>query len=184
MTGERIPAVLLTGGASRRMGRDKATIVVRGETLAARAARVLREVCAPCVEVGPGASPLPALREDPPGSGPLVAFLTGVDALGATGPVFLLAVDMPFVDERTVRFVVERPGSHSVVPVVASRPQYACARWSAAAIERARASRARALQALVGEDAELLDERAWSGVLAPETFLDADTPDDLASLAP
>ena len=166
------------------MGRDKATIVVRGETLAARAARALRAVCAPCIEVGPGASPLRFVREDPPGSGPLVAFLTGVDALGATGPVFLLAVDMPFVDERTVRFVVGRPGSHSVVPVAAGRPQYACARWSAAAIERARASRARALHELVGGDAELLDERAWSRVLVPEAFLDADTPEDLASLAP
>ena len=54
--------ILLTGGASRRMGTDKATIVVGGETLARRTARLLSAVCDPAVEVGPGASDLPAVR--------------------------------------------------------------------------------------------------------------------------
>jgi molybdopterin-guanine dinucleotide biosynthesis protein A len=184
LSAARIPGVLLTGGRSARMGRDKATIVVRGETLAARAARVLRAVCAPCVEAGDGGSGLPAVREEPPGSGPLAAFLAGVDALGATGPVFLLAVDLPHVDERAVRLLASRPGTHSVVPVVAGRHQYACARWSAAAIARARASGSAALGALMGDDVELLDEAAWRGVLAPGVFRDVDTPGDLASLGP
>ena len=55
----RLPALLLTGGASRRMGTDKATIEFRGETLAARAARVLAEVCDPVIEVGTGVTRLP-----------------------------------------------------------------------------------------------------------------------------
>ena len=74
--------VLLTGGASRRMGTDKARLVVNGETLAARSARVLTAVCDPVVEVGPGVSGLPAVLEEPPGAGPLVALLAGVGALG------------------------------------------------------------------------------------------------------
>ena len=37
----QMAGVLLTGGASSRMGTDKARLVVNGETLAARAARVL-----------------------------------------------------------------------------------------------------------------------------------------------
>ncbi len=69
--------VLLTGGASRRMATDKATIVWRGETLAARAARVLTAVCDPVIEVGPGATQLPCVREHPAGSGPLAAFVAG-----------------------------------------------------------------------------------------------------------
>ena len=46
----------MTGGASRRLGRDKATLMYQGETLAVRAARVLSEVCDPVIEVGPGVS--------------------------------------------------------------------------------------------------------------------------------
>src|SRR5215471_13260160 len=37
--------VVLAGGASRRMGRDKASLAVNGEPLAARAARLLLGVC-------------------------------------------------------------------------------------------------------------------------------------------
>ena len=52
----RRPGLLLTGGASRRLGTDKATIVWQGETLAVRAAVVLAQVCAPVLEVGPASN--------------------------------------------------------------------------------------------------------------------------------
>ena len=61
----QLAGVLLTGGASRRMGTDKARLVVDGETLAARSARVLAAVCEPVIEVGPGVSGLPAVEEEP-----------------------------------------------------------------------------------------------------------------------
>src|SRR5438105_2544862 len=57
--------VLLTGGASRRMGLDKATLVVDGETFAQRAARVLTAACDPVIEVGSGVTVLPCAREEP-----------------------------------------------------------------------------------------------------------------------
>ena len=68
-----IGGLLLTGGASRRMGTDKALIEVDGQRLVDRAAAVLGAVADPVIEVGPGWSELPAVREDPPGSGPLAA---------------------------------------------------------------------------------------------------------------
>jgi len=54
--------VLLTGGSSRRLGFDKATVMVGDETLAERAARVLSAVCSPVIEVGPGRSGMPVIR--------------------------------------------------------------------------------------------------------------------------
>ena len=82
-TMRQMAGVLLTGGASRRMGTDKARLVVNGETLAARAARVLvGRVRSGRSRSGPSVSGLPAVQEDPPGAGPLVALLAGVGALG------------------------------------------------------------------------------------------------------
>jgi molybdopterin-guanine dinucleotide biosynthesis protein A len=173
--------VLLTGGASRRFGTDKATLLVDGETLARRSGRVLASVCDPVIEVGSGVSSLPSVREDPAGSGPLAAFLAGIDALGIDGPAVLLGCDLPFVDEATIGWVARYNGSGSVVPVVAAREQYACSRWSVAAIERAReafAAGARALGALTdfGDVVRVpADDRA-------RALADVDTPNDATRL--
>nr|MDP9020189.1 NTP transferase domain-containing protein [Actinomycetota bacterium] len=58
-----VAGLLLTGGASRRMGRDKALLAVHGLPLAQRTAGVLAAVVAPVLEVGPGRSTLPAVQE-------------------------------------------------------------------------------------------------------------------------
>ena len=101
-----VAGVLLTGGSSRRMGRDKATMVVRGEQLATRTARVLSAVCDPVVEVGRGVTELKCVREYPPGSGPLAALVAGADEL-AVDEVLLLACDYPFIDEPVLRLLAD-----------------------------------------------------------------------------
>jgi len=126
--------ILLTGGASRRMGTDKATLVIGGEALAVRTARVLAGVCDPAVEVGGGASGLPFTREYPAGGGPLAALRAGSEFLGAQGPIVVVACDLPRLTESALRRIADRPGAGSVVPVVAGREQWACARWSPEAL--------------------------------------------------
>jgi molybdopterin-guanine dinucleotide biosynthesis protein A len=177
--------VLLTGGASRRMGTDKARLVVAGETLAARAARVLGAACDPVIEVGPGLSGLPAVEEEPPGAGPLVALLAGVGALGNPRAVVLLACDLPFVEPALVQLLVEYPGWGTVVPVVDGRFQYACARYGHAAFDEAAAAvrtGVSALRAVAGADCEYLTEEQWGAVVTARAFADVDTPDDLERL--
>jgi molybdenum cofactor guanylyltransferase len=175
--------VLLTGGASRRMGLDKATLVIAGETLAQRTARVLTAACAPVIEVGSGVTNLLCAREDPPGEGPLAGFLAGASALAlaSDAAIVLLACDLPFVDDAVVRMLVEHPGNGSVVPTVEGKKQYACSRWSAAAIASARVAFAqgeRAMRALLGAgDAAFVVADTHARALA-----DVDTPDDLARL--
>ena len=177
--------VLLTGGASRRMGVDKTRLLVNGETLAARSARVLAAVCDPVVEVGPGVSGLPAVREDPPGAGPLVALLAGVGALGRPRSVILLACDLPNISPDLLRLLVEWPGSGTVIPVVDGRFQYACARYGPAAFDEARASLRHGLTSLreiAGSDCEYVSEADWGRVASALTFADVDTPEDLRRL--
>ena len=83
--------LLLTGGASRRMGHDKATCLSwQARTLARRTARLLAATTTPTFEIGPGHSGLPRVTEDPPGAGPLAAVAAGQRRLrGRSGPARL-----------------------------------------------------------------------------------------------
>ena len=177
--------VLLTGGASRRMATDKASIQWRGETLAARAARVLGEVCEPVVEVGSGVSALAHVREDPPGSGPLAALVAGAKALASRGPIVLLACDLPFVEAPLLALLADWPGRGTVVPLVDDRLQYACARYGTDALDRAVAALARgdrSLRVLVDSNCDELTEAQWRTVGPSNALADVDTPDDLRRL--
>jgi molybdopterin-guanine dinucleotide biosynthesis protein A len=168
------------------MGIDKATLVVDGETLAARAARVLTSVCDPVVEVGPGVTELRSVREEPPGSGPLAALIAGVDALVPHGAVLLLACDLPFVEAPLLRLLAEWPGEGTVIPMAGDRLQYACARYGAAALDDARAqlvTGASSLRDAAGiTDCDHVDEAVWRTVAGENALADVDTPDDLVRL--
>jgi molybdopterin-guanine dinucleotide biosynthesis protein A len=90
--------IVLTGGASRRLGQDKATVHLGGRRLVDRLlADVPAEV--PVVVVGPtldGLSrPVTFVREDPAGSGPLAGIGAGAAAV-STPYVGVIAADMPF----------------------------------------------------------------------------------------
>ena len=90
--------LVLTGGASRRLGRDKATTHIGGRRLVDRLlAEVPAEVAV--VVVGPTLDGLPRrvilVREDPPGSGPLAGIGAGLAEV-STPYVGVIAADLPF----------------------------------------------------------------------------------------
>ena len=179
--------ILLTGGRSRRMGVDKASLVVDGETLAVRAGRLLATVCEPTLELGDGASGLDHVREAPAGAGPLAALAAAGVTLrgrGFTGPALVLAVDLPAVGEPLLRWLRDRPGTATVVPRVDGRLQPVCARYGADALVAADSlvvAGVRALHDLFDVvDHEVVEESAWCAVATPESFLDVDTPADAA----
>lgn len=176
---EGVAGLLLTGGASRRMGADKASLVVEGMSLAERTAGVLAAVVAPVLEVGPGRSPLPAVEESSAGEGPLAAAAAGFRALaerGHSGPVVVVATDLPRLSVEAVHRLASHPSAGSVVPRVGGRAQWLAARWSPRAVGRAPAlvlGGERAMNALA-DDVVWLDATEWAGDLA-----DVDTPADL-----
>jgi molybdenum cofactor guanylyltransferase len=102
--------VVLAGGRSRRMGRDKALVEVGGRPLAAIAAGALAEAGASDIAViGGDAEALAALglhvhADDHPGEGPLGAIITALD-WAPEGIVVVLACDMPTIDANSVRAV-------------------------------------------------------------------------------
>ena len=190
---DAIGGLLLTGGASRRMGEDKALIEVGGRRLVDHAAALLTAVADPVIEVGPGWSGLPAVREDPPGSGPLAALGAGAGALraaGHDGAVLVLAVDMPRVGVELLRFLAGRPGTTTAVPRAGGHPQPMCARYGPdvlAAVDERLAAGGRSLRDLLETLAasgavSWVEPEEWEPVAGPEAFADVDTPEDLRRL--
>lgn len=182
--------LVLTGGGSRRMGRDKAAIEVGGVTLAKRTAQLLAEATSLAVEVGPGRTGLPHVVENPAGAGPLAAIVAGwgelVQRSGDKRPVVVLACDLPELTLPLVRWLADHPCRATLVPVVAGSPQPLAARWSVADLERAVAALAageRRVGSALGPDAVYAGEEEW-GTLAPASALsDVDTPEALAQRA-
>jgi molybdopterin-guanine dinucleotide biosynthesis protein A len=78
-----VAGLLRTGGASRRMSPGEVPLALGGERLADRGARLLSVVGSRVLEVGPGHTPLPAVREDPPGQGRHAGVAAGALALRA-----------------------------------------------------------------------------------------------------
>jgi molybdenum cofactor guanylyltransferase len=189
MAGRRVAAILLTGGASRRMGFDKAMLLVDGVPNGARLANALMEVAAPVLEVGPGVSGLPAIQEDPAGAGPLVAICAGARRLGElrfSGPALVLACDLPFMTSAVLSELAGWPGDRSVVPVVGGHAQPLCARWSQTDLGAAKNlvdAGERAMRCLLARpDIVFPGENDWAADGLRRAFADADSPADLIAL--
>lgn len=96
----RLAAIVLAGGRSTRMGRDKAQVVAHGERLIDRLLRQLPPQVVPVV-VSPAELGIscPVVCEDPPHSGPVAGVAAGVAWIAHTHPtislVAVLAVDAP-----------------------------------------------------------------------------------------
>ncbi len=185
----RVSALLLTGGRSRRLGTDKARLILEGETLARRMATRLGAVCDSVFEVGPGLTDLPSVTEQPVGSGPLAALAAGGDALrerGELGAALLVAVDLPRIGIPLLELVRDWPGAATAVPEAGGRLQPVCARYGPEALLAAASlviAGVRSLHALLDVvEYEIIPEAAWRAVAPPDAFVDVDTPDDAARL--
>jgi molybdopterin-guanine dinucleotide biosynthesis protein A len=124
MTRMTLTALLLAGGESRRMGRDKSTIEIDGEPLWQHQLRILRDVKPEQVLVSARMKPgwLPAdmalLLDDFPSRGPLSGLVKALAAMSTTH-LIALAVDMPFMTgEELNRLCRLRQPACGVVPVI------------------------------------------------------------------
>ncbi len=114
-------ALVLCGGRSRRMGRDKAWLPFGGERLLQR---VVARVAACCDEVvvvarpGQELPPLPAdvrvAHDELPDQGPLGGLVPGLRALAACDACFATSCDAPFVSAAVIDLLFARVTDHDV----------------------------------------------------------------------
>lgn len=180
---------VLCGGASRRMGRDKALVVVDGVALARRVADALAAGgCSRLLAVGGDGPALAALGLDPvpdrwPGEGPLGGLATALGAAGDGDDLVLAPCDWLRPSAAAVEGllgVLTGPGVDAVPVRVGDRVQWLPSAW------RVTADRAAAVAGLLTGGARRLDAaaalvRSTPLALAPEAVADADTPADLPS---
>jgi molybdopterin-guanine dinucleotide biosynthesis protein A len=198
--GSPVVGAVLTGGASSRMGRDKAFVEVDGRLLVAVGVQAMVEAGAdPVLVVGgdrvglaravPDATYVPDLA---PGEGPLGALLTAFDAAVAVASVrdpivVIVACDMPRLDAATVTALLgalhQAPRAGAALALADGRPQPLTGAWRP--------------QLVVGPMREAFSagERAPRRVLPrlevvgvaglrAEALADVDRPEDLRRYAP
>lgn len=185
--------IVLAGGQSRRLGTDKAAIMIDGERLIERAVRVLREVTQPVIVIADRANRYelrdgtPVICDDSPGNGPLGGIVTGLRVSGP-GRHALLPCDMPFVSATVLRLLFDSAYAYdAAVPVIDGRMEPLCAVYDASCIgpfDAALKAGCRAVyRALEGLRVFRVEETVLRG-LDPhlEGFTNLNCPDDLEQL--
>jgi molybdopterin-guanine dinucleotide biosynthesis protein A len=124
-----VAGAVLTGGASERMGSDKARLAIDGVASATRVARCLASICEEVVLVGGDPPPDAPGRRAPDADGPRCALRGLVSALEAVRAerVLVVATDLPFVTPDLLLALVAWPEADAVVPRSADGAHPLCA---------------------------------------------------------
>jgi molybdopterin-guanine dinucleotide biosynthesis protein A len=138
-----ITGIILAGGRSTRMGKDKALLPLPGTQQGATFVEHLVSTLAPyCSEIllvardntqaGDYANTLAdnihIVTDKVPGVGPLMGLYSGLSAMSALRPssprTLVVAVDMPFVQPALISFLISQPATNALlIPVVQNVPQ-------------------------------------------------------------
>lgn len=130
--------VVLTGGASRRMGLDKAFVVVDGAPMVVRVADALWEAgCHPVQCQGGDLDAIHALglegfADDEPGAGPVVAIRQALVRLDR--PLVAAACDLPDLDAASVRTVIEAGRASGLAVATSEGFRHLLGYWSPSSV--------------------------------------------------
>ena len=191
----RHACILLAGGRSRRMGKDKALLPFPGKehtTFVERLATMLTELCDEVLLVARDPTSatlytLPAVwvvTDKVPDYGPLMGLYSGLSAMQAERAL-VVAVDMPFLQPELVSFLLSQPFPGALlVPVVNAVPQVLLAVYPRTVLplieERIRQGRRDPRSLLADANVHYIEE-AQLRLVDPElrSFVNVNTPEEL-----
>lgn len=190
---QRLPLLVLAGGESRRMGRDKATLEWEGGPLLLRVIRRLAPVAAEVWVAARSGQELPAgeyrrVDDARSGEGPLAGLARGLAAIsddsGGSGPVAVAACDYPYADPGLFpALLAASPDAAAIVPLLDGRAHPLMAVWRSdlgPTCERALARGARRVREVLDEiGAAEVDARALLGDAADRAFQNVNDPEEL-----
>jgi molybdopterin-guanine dinucleotide biosynthesis protein A len=113
--------LVLAGGASRRMGRDKATLEYRGRSQVAMTFDLVSRHCErtfvsvrPDQTNDPTRAALPQIVDQVAGIGP-IAGIAAAQAACPEAAWLIVACDLPFLDDAAIARLIAARGTHAVV---------------------------------------------------------------------
>ena len=197
---DNITGIILAGGSSRRMGKDKALLPLpdnEGVTFVEHLTAMLTTLCSEVLLVArddlQGASyahlkGVRILTDRVPGYGPLMGLCSGLSTMH-NFHALVVAVDMPFVQPALLAFLLNQPLSGSLlVPVVNNVPQVLLAVYPRAVLplveERLQEGRCDPRSLLEVAPVRYIDE-AQIRLVDPElrSFINMNTPGELSIYA-
>lgn len=179
-----VVGAVLCGGASRRMGRDKALLPFDGIAMAARVAAALRAGgCDEVIAIGGDAAGLAELgletvSDEFPGEGPLGGVITALASRPEADAVMVVACDLPALRPATVAALLSAAPRNDVVVAVEpdGRRQPVCAVWRPSTVVRLRHAFDGGERRLIAA-VELLQSVAVE--VETQDLANVNTPDDL-----
>lgn len=115
----RVSGIILAGGKSRRMGRDKAWLEFEGVPLVVRVLERVRQLTDDIVIVTNAREPfaalgVPLVADEVPNAGPLAGIAAGLGAVRGDYAL-VVACDMPFLNVELCRYLVSLADGYDVV---------------------------------------------------------------------
>lgn len=187
-----VSGIVLAGGHSSRMGRDKTLLIYNNETLIQRTVRKLQTVADEIIIASNNTAKynLPGITEVPdtyPEMGPLGGMHAGLIAC-THRYAFIVSCDMPLFSEELAKYLLEhRRGYDVVIPQIHNRLEPLCAVYSTDCIKPIE----RCLQAGISKVIDFypqvsvnrIDETELRLIGNPqEMFCNLNTPQDLYNL--
>lgn len=185
-----LSAIILCGGRSKRMGRQKAFLPYAGKTLVEHCLDLMSELFSEVILVSNNPQDYEQLsanvvRDIVPNRGPLVGILSGL-LVASYEHSFVIPCDMPFVDKQLIRSMVrERHRSDMLVYSHAGQIEPLLAVYSKSCIEELEDAifqgKDLALDFVHSKSAAIYSSNSeYSGVLLPH--FNVDTPADYGRL--
>ncbi|HXU92118.1 MAG TPA: molybdenum cofactor guanylyltransferase [Gallionella sp.] len=185
---EDCTAIILAGGESLRMGRDKAELPLSGKPLLQTVVDTVQPLFAHTLvsvrEPRAGIA-LPQVRDAQAGAGPLAGLVSALERI-ATPWAFVVACDMPFIAPAVIERLAALRGTHqAVVPLAEGHAQPLLAFYATSGLPLLRDRLAGGDRSLIGA-LKMLDVcYVEADKLRPSdpqlrSFIDLDTPQDAA----
>lgn len=181
---------VLCGGASRRMGADKASLVLDGLPMGRRVADALVSAGIERVAAVGGSPRLASelgvahVPDRWPGEGPLGALITALEVAGPDASAIVLPCDLLTPSPTAIRHVLavrQRTAADAAVPVAAGRRQWLHAAWHGRVETILSDVFASGERSIVGATLGL--RMVTVDDVAEAVLADADTPGDLPTAA-
>ena len=188
---DQVAGFILAGGASSRMGRDKALLEIGGVPLLVRSARLLEPLVAAVTVIGPperySALGLRVVPDDSAGLGPLAGLATAL-RISRTEWDLVVGCDLPYLSAAWLEWLIMRAldsPADALVPETSRGLEPLCAIYRARCAAKLTAALAAGVRKVTDAVAALAPERLtpaqWETIAAGETlFKNMNTPEDYA----